>query len=477
MTDKNERYRTSQTMLRNEFPGTGEFEIPYIPEASFCEEDFNNLLLIGFDRTHKSDTANRNRMVHFFLYDYKFNCVWHNPDQLIDRIKNYRAVLSPDFSIYLEMNPTIQLYNVFRNRWCGAFWASKGIRVIPSVSWGDERTFHFCFLGIPKGSTVAVSTYMVSEHDNRCDQKEFFLTGYQELLRQVEPEQVICYHKPFPEMDGNIIYVDYELSSWKYQKAGRTPSPYIKYTTGRLLSPCRSDIVIKRAHILPSDKGMGSAYGGKWKPNPKKPNDAVFIGPPNTIQRIHISTKAGGYWIVAKYGDDGWAVAFRHETTHGNDRIHTNPHDHVPVEYNPHAHAPDWDRTPEINYPSDVPEFKTWKGDTGMINWDHIDGVITNLTYDEEAMRFKTLSEFHYCLSHGAEIVIEWKGIEYGIFKLHQNQRQDDLPYLIAQSGTIEVNQATELRCHTVDEILEYKVSGDRLRDVITQVTVIERTF
>ena len=57
MTDKNERYRTSQTMLRNEFPGTGEFEIPYIPKASFCEEDFNNLLLIGFDRTHKSDTA------------------------------------------------------------------------------------------------------------------------------------------------------------------------------------------------------------------------------------------------------------------------------------------------------------------------------------------------------------------------------------------------------------------------------------
>jgi len=29
---------------------------------------------------------------------------------------------------------------------------------------------------------VAVSTYMVSEHDNRCDQKEFFLKGYREML-------------------------------------------------------------------------------------------------------------------------------------------------------------------------------------------------------------------------------------------------------------------------------------------------------
>ena len=52
--------------------------------------------------------------------------------------------------------------------------ASKGIRVIPSVSWGNENTFEFCFEGIEKGSTVAVSTYMVSEHGHKKDQKDFF---------------------------------------------------------------------------------------------------------------------------------------------------------------------------------------------------------------------------------------------------------------------------------------------------------------
>ena len=77
----------------------------------------------------------------------------------------------------------MQLYNTFRNRWCGAYFASEGMRVIPTVSWGDERSFAFCFEGIPKGSTVAVSTYMVSEHGNRADQKPFFMKGYEELLR------------------------------------------------------------------------------------------------------------------------------------------------------------------------------------------------------------------------------------------------------------------------------------------------------
>ena len=110
----------------------------------------------------------------------------------------------------------MQFYNVFRNSWCGACWASKGIRVIPTVNWGDESTFDFCFAGIEKGSVVAASTYMASEHDNRCDQKEWFMAGYQEVLRRIEPEKIICYNTPFPEMQGNIIYVDYERSSWRY---------------------------------------------------------------------------------------------------------------------------------------------------------------------------------------------------------------------------------------------------------------------
>ena len=44
---------------------------------------------------------------------------------------------------------------------------------IPTISWGLENTFDFCFNGIEKGSTVAVSTYMASAHGNRADQKDF----------------------------------------------------------------------------------------------------------------------------------------------------------------------------------------------------------------------------------------------------------------------------------------------------------------
>lgn len=217
MTEENYKCRTSTFLLRNQFHGEGDYNIPIIPKAEFWDADFENLLLIGFDRVNLENNNHLNRMVHFFLYDYKFERVWKNPDTDIETLKRYKAVLSPDFSMYREMNRIMQLYNTFRNRWCGAYFASKEIRVVPTVSWGDDSTFDFCFKGIPKGSTVAVSTFMVSEHHNRSDQKDFFLKGYNEMLQQVEPERIICYNEPFPEMQGNVVFVDYELSSWKYQ--------------------------------------------------------------------------------------------------------------------------------------------------------------------------------------------------------------------------------------------------------------------
>lgn len=112
-----------------------------------------------------------------------------------------------------------------------------------------------------------------------------------------------------------------------------------------------------------------------------------------------------------------------------------------------------------------------------MINWDHIDGVITNLTYDEEAMRFKTISEFKDCVKRGAEIVFEWNGIEYGVFTVPISNRKDNKIHYISRCGNAEVHRATVLYAETPDEILEYMVGSDRLRDVITQVIINERTF
>lgn len=80
MTEENYEYRTSQLMLRNSFRGDGKWEIPIIPKFHIHDGDFDDLLLLGFDRAKTDDEKHRDRMVHFFLYDYKFERVWKQPD-------------------------------------------------------------------------------------------------------------------------------------------------------------------------------------------------------------------------------------------------------------------------------------------------------------------------------------------------------------------------------------------------------------
>ena len=448
MTEENYNFRTSQALLRNQFPGKGKLKIPIIPKFEAKPGDFDDLLLIGFDKTHLEDNNHLDRMVHFFLYDYRFERVWKNPDNDIEKLSRYRAVLSPDFSMYLEMAPVMQLYNVFRNRWCGAYWASKGIRVIPSVNWGNESTFDFCFEGIEKGSTVAVSTYMASEHDHRQDQKEWFMAGYNEMLRQIEPERIICYNTPFPEMRGNIVYVDYDRSSWRYMNYERS-LPKEDLDCYKIGSTTTRDYDIMEPYRI--GKGGGSAYGGDWKPSPNKPEDQRLIGAPNTVNTYGTNQ--------THIGQNGKGDVERHNTDHNQPWAHTNPHDHK-IDWSngyPHFGKP-------INYENGAPPFEEVYGG-GKSYMGQLNGKIIP-TNTPEQNRFTNISDFKWCIRCGGEVEFIWNGITYSI--THYNG-------MIAISHSRR--QETEMQRKTADEILEYMVGEDRLRDVITQVAVLYRTI
>lgn len=253
MTIENYQYRTNPLFLRNQFLGGNiPWQIPDIPKCTLTLDELDGLRLIGYDRAKNGNDEHFQRMVHFFLYDYKFEDIWIDPAKRVEALKKYRAVLTPDFSMYLELHPVLQLYNTFRNRWVGAYLAAQGIKVVPTVNWGNESTFDFCFAGIAYGSAVAVSTYMAHAHSTCKEQKEWFLRGYNAMMQRIEPSVVICYSDPFPEMRGNIIHVDYDLSSWKHDEDDIDKALAEEPQTGFR--------VVKRGYVL--HKGGGSAYEG-----------------------------------------------------------------------------------------------------------------------------------------------------------------------------------------------------------------------
>lgn len=94
-----------------------------------------------------------------------------------------------------------------------------------------------------------------------------------------------------------------------------------------------------------------------------------------------------------------------------------------------------------------------------------------------EDNRFKSISDFADCMNRGGEVEFEWKGIDYCCFGCVCPAPGAKPRMLISQAGSVEVNTRTEMWGDTADDILEYMVGEDRLRDVITQVQVWFRTI
>ncbi len=451
MTLENFKYRTDPLFLRDQFSKQADiFGIPIIPKPYFSHEELQNLRLLGFDQVKRDEGKHKNRMVHFFLYDYKFEKLWDDPEPFVYLLHPYRAVLTPDFSMYTEMPPALQLYNTFRNRWCGAYLAEQGLRVVPTVSWGTEESFDFCFAGIEKGSIVAVSTYMFHAHGNHADQKELFMNGYRELLRRIQPEYVICYSDPFPEMEGNIIYVDYDLSSWKHMEDDIVPAEFVKHTHPVLTKQPVYDRIVKTGYVC---KGGGSAYGGEWVP---PPGSEWMLGEPNTTAHVTKTTNKGSYEMDVRYNADGKADYVRHYTDHSYPNHHTNPHDHYITWENGH---PNWGS--QINYsdPNMIPVFKIYKILGGDDPMKHIFGP----AYTPDLYRFHTLSEFKMYLASGANVAFEFHGIEYGVEK-------------IGDGFCIWICDGDELAFGiTLEDVMNYELDGVKIRDLILDAEITER--
>ena len=196
--------REDPLFTRNNLETFGKYGIPLIKKEKTVEADIE-LVACSDTRAHDRE-ENLHKGVHFFVDDYRFQGVYNNPQKSLTRYSQYDFLLSPDFSLYADMPLWKQIENVAKNRWVGAFWQNEGLRVIPTISWSTARSFEFCFDGVEECSPVAVG--MIGCKRNRLG----FMRGYVEMLDKLQPSQIIVFGTPFPEMEGNIIAIDYKSS-------------------------------------------------------------------------------------------------------------------------------------------------------------------------------------------------------------------------------------------------------------------------
>lgn len=180
------------------------WQMPIIKNDNYIPND-----LIGFNYAKSSE--NKNCGIHFYVDDYQFERVWNYPEKYIDVLKDYECILSPDFSLYLDMPMPMKIWNIYRSRLVGQYYQSRGIKVIPTISWAEKETFSFCFLGIPKGSVVSISTIGVKQDKHAL---EIWREGVDEMIKQIEPSAILVYggKLDYDFKDIKVYYYDNKVT-------------------------------------------------------------------------------------------------------------------------------------------------------------------------------------------------------------------------------------------------------------------------
>lgn len=161
----------------------GFYEMPLIHAEQHIPDK-----LIGFNYAKSSDDTGAG--IHCFVDDYQFERLWNSPEQYTEMLSKYDCVLSPDFSLYMDMPMAMKIWNIFRSRTIGHYWQQEGLRVIPTISWAEPATFAFCFDGIERGGTVAVSTIGVKRED---DAFQIWKAGMDEMIKVIQPSAILVY--------------------------------------------------------------------------------------------------------------------------------------------------------------------------------------------------------------------------------------------------------------------------------------------
>lgn len=183
----------------DEARSAGIYDIPVIEKTNFVPGN-----LIGFN--YAKSTKQRDTGIHFFIDDYQFERLWTSPDKYIDLLSEFECVLTPDFSLYLDMPLAIKIWNVYRSRLIGQMMQDAGITVIPTIQFAGEETYCFAFDGLPEGGTVATSTVGVM---NDSSSRDLWKKGMEEAVKRLKPKTLIIYGSDRIEFDHGDLEIKY----------------------------------------------------------------------------------------------------------------------------------------------------------------------------------------------------------------------------------------------------------------------------
>jgi len=159
------------------------WQMPIIHKVDYVPSE-----LIGFN--YAKTYENKAVGIHFYIDDYQFERIWNKPEDYVDILREYECVLTPDFSLYMDMPMPMKIWNIYRSRQIGQYLQDEGLIVIPTLSWAEPETFEFCFEGLEQGGTVSISTVGVKQNKEAL---KIWKQGTDEAIKRLKPNKILLY--------------------------------------------------------------------------------------------------------------------------------------------------------------------------------------------------------------------------------------------------------------------------------------------
>lgn len=176
---------------------TSRYEMPIVAPLAFVS--FTDILAY-----HRLKRVNAKCILpHFYVCDKKIKQAFSNPMRTLEKLSQFDASISMDFSMTQEMSRPQKMYSSFLNKLWAAWLQSYGLNVVPNVSWPDEVEQDYWLEGWPKESVISVSSVGISHGD-----PAIWLRGMERVRETLKPTTVIRYGSKIPgETEDNCIYI------------------------------------------------------------------------------------------------------------------------------------------------------------------------------------------------------------------------------------------------------------------------------
>ena len=166
-------------------------EFPIIEEWMVATEPPKEI--IQWDR--RRDVVDpKNTGMCFYCVDPSFTPILANPKAYVNKLKEYQVVIGVDASPYDNMPIVVQKSQIYLNLGITYYYGSQGIKVIPNVRLGDNRTLS-SLEAYPHHTLIAIGT---NGFTKLLENRYLFSDQVMRILDELEPIG-ICVYGPAPD--------------------------------------------------------------------------------------------------------------------------------------------------------------------------------------------------------------------------------------------------------------------------------------